>query len=594
MDSVIDKPSDQEPVGGGSEAADVVDLSKDVGPGGEHVVWTQVKAVLKPLASLRITVTVFAFAIVLVLAGSVAQIEKGVWTVVDQMFRKWVFWLEFKVFFPREWGVPGGIFYPGGWLIGTVLLVNLLAAHTVRFKAKARGTDLLIGLVIIAIGSVVTWFIIDGAFSPETLASQDYYVWGIMWRLIQGVISGGILFAGCWMIFRKRAGIVLLHGGIILMLVSELIYATATEGRMLIREGEKTSIVDDTQASELVITDLSEPGKRREVIFSHAMLKTKGRVLTHEDLPFEIEILKYMKHTKFPAIDRSQNRRVIASTKERIELVEKQIERWEENIGALKDLRAQYDRQEDKAVADQRIAETRQLIVQRGLMLKDDKRRQELAELDLNNPEEGMKGLGRQFRIKERREVSGTERGQGQDVTGLNVRLKKKGSDESLGLYAMSLAFYKDFNSHTMDGFDYIRVDGKLYSMQVRCRRIWRPYEMYLRKIHSDTYVGTSTPRNFQSDIILRDPTRDKGELDKFEKEVIISMNNPYRMKPTKETFYQHQTMASFDGRPGTVLLVVQNNGWIIPYIGCMIVGVAMAGHFLVTLVGYLKRRAKS
>ena len=40
---------------------------------------------------------------------------------------------------------------------------------------------------------------------------------------------------GCALLFKKRAGIVLLHGGIILLLISEFVTGTfAVEGRMRI------------------------------------------------------------------------------------------------------------------------------------------------------------------------------------------------------------------------------------------------------------------------------------------------------------------------------------------------------------------------
>jgi hypothetical protein len=57
---------------------------------------------LKPLASLRLTVILFAMAMFLILAGTLAQVHEGVWTVVDRYFRSLFVRIEFQLFVPRE------------------------------------------------------------------------------------------------------------------------------------------------------------------------------------------------------------------------------------------------------------------------------------------------------------------------------------------------------------------------------------------------------------------------------------------------------------------------------------------------------------
>jgi len=66
-------------------------------------------------------------------------------------------------------------------------------------------------------------------------------------------------------------------------------------------------------------------------------------------------------------------------------------------------------------------------------------------------------------------------------------------------------------------------------------------------------------------------------------------MNNPLRY--AGETFYQ--SGYNFDPRSGTEitdLQVVTNTGWMMPYVGCMLVGVGMMMHFLQTLWRFLSR----
>ncbi len=55
---------------------------------------------LMPLASLKFTVTLFAMTIVLVFAGTLAQVEKDIWQVIDEYFRTLITWIDFQLFFP--------------------------------------------------------------------------------------------------------------------------------------------------------------------------------------------------------------------------------------------------------------------------------------------------------------------------------------------------------------------------------------------------------------------------------------------------------------------------------------------------------------
>ena len=79
----------------------------------------------------------------LVFAGTLAQIDAGIWSVVHQYFRSYFVWIPFQLFVkfgqkffevPSDWTIPGSLPFPAGYTIGFALLFNLLAAHAVRFK----------------------------------------------------------------------------------------------------------------------------------------------------------------------------------------------------------------------------------------------------------------------------------------------------------------------------------------------------------------------------------------------------------------------------------------------------------------------------
>ena len=68
-----------------------------------------------------------------------------------------------------------------------------------------------------------------------------------------------------------------------------------------------------------------------------------------------------------------------------------------------------------------------------------------------------------------------------------------------------------------------------------------------------------------------------------------IWMNNPLRY--AGETFYQ----SSFEpGREVTILQVVRNDGWMIPYLSCMFVAFGMTLHMGTALIAFLQRRAST
>src|SRR5713101_3234604 len=60
--------------------------------------WQGVKKVLSPLASLRVTVVLFALSMFLVFAGTLAQVELGMWTAVDTYFRSALVWIPYQLF----------------------------------------------------------------------------------------------------------------------------------------------------------------------------------------------------------------------------------------------------------------------------------------------------------------------------------------------------------------------------------------------------------------------------------------------------------------------------------------------------------------
>lgn len=123
--------------------------------------------------------------------------------------------------------------------------------------------------------------------------------------------------------------------------------------------------------------------------------------------------------------------------------------------------------------------------------------------------------------------------------------------------------------------------EGRRWRLALRSRRYQLPFSLTLKEFRHDVYPGTDIPKNFASLLRLKDPAR--GE----ERDVLIYMNAPLRHGG--HTFYQ----ASF-GKNDTlsVLQVVRNPGWTIPYLSCALVALGLLWHFALSLRQTLRRPA--
>ncbi|MDP7006566.1 MAG: cytochrome c biogenesis protein ResB [Phycisphaerales bacterium] len=127
-----------------------------------------------------------------------------------------------------------------------------------------------------------------------------------------------------------------------------------------------------------------------------------------------------------------------------------------------------------------------------------------------------------------------------------------------------------------------INVNDKTYWLQLRFTRTYKPFTLHLIDFKHDLFTGTQMARNYSSLVRLVDKKRN------VDREVLISMNHPLRH--AGETFYQ----ASFlRGDSGTVLQVVQNPGWLLPYISSTMITIGMLLHFGNRLIPALRRHSK-
>jgi hypothetical protein len=400
--------------------------------------------VLRPLASLRLTVVLFVLSMVLVFCGTLAQMDAGIWVVLSKYFRCGLAWIPFQVFVrfgqvffpilvPKTLTVAGSFPFPGGYILGGALLVNLLAAHAVRFK--------------------VSW---------------------------------------------KRSGILMIHSGLIVMMLGELVTGLfAVEGNMSITIGSASNFVEHADHTELAFVKRLD--KQDDVTVVAEKTLRKGGLIQGEALPCDVEVREYMVNSNIVNLDKAPP----------------------------------------------------------------------------GTPNPADKGFGAEAVALKMGPGTGVDAEQKRDVASAYVTLKKKGSGEALGTYLVSV-YWKPQE---------VKIDGQTYELALRFRRSYRDYTMYLKEFKHDRYVGTNTPKNYSSLVQVVDPAT--GE----DHEELIWMNHPLFYRG--ETFYQVQVLQDTAGNEiGTVLQVVRNPGWMMPYVSCLMVSLGMALHFGLNLINFLNRRA--
>jgi hypothetical protein len=120
---------------------------------------------------------------------------------------------------------------------------------------------------------------------------------------------------------------------------------------------------------------------------------------------------------------------------------------------------------------------------------------------------------------------------------------------------------------------------GHTWELALRPVRYYKPFAITLNRFSHDVYPGTEIPKNFSSHITLSD-----RELS-MQRDVLIYMNHPLRYRG--ETFYQ----AGFEkGDRTTVLQVVHNPTFLVPYVACIIVALGLLIQFGYHLLSFSRR----
>lgn len=152
--------------------------------------------------------------------------------------------------------------------------------------------------------------------------------------------------------------------------------------------------------------------------------------------------------------------------------------------------------------------------------------------------------------------------------------IELQGPEGSLGTFLISAQLA---TSQTLE------YAGRTWRLGLRFAREYKPFALTLLEVKHDVYIGTEIPKNFSSRVRVQSAD---GQDDR---EVLIYMNNPLRYAGL--TFYQYQMDSA---NSTSVLQVVRNPGWLVPYIACGLMTFGLLGQFGIHLFGFAKRRVRA
>ena len=553
-------------------------------------------SVLKAIASLKLTVALLSFALFGVLTATLQLAWADIWTVKKMHFPnpmefesfsdwgKFFVYIPFQTYFipawfPKSQDIGGGFYLPAGVLVIALMMINLTAAHLIRFRLQATGMRLALGVGATLLGIVTAFAIVSlgqnqagvqgepvindttmggivtsaigflavvcavpiftldnsrwlekitagagaalfvGIFIFMLMLGKSYLIEGegarIVWLMAQGLCAGLILLAGCILLFKRKGAVVLIHAGMMLLMAGEL-FTTYT------------AVESQIDLQEGQSKDYSHDIR----FFELAVVDITEK--THWD---EVIIPGWMLSNERPSS------------------------------------RVSHDELPFDIVVGQFYQNSKLELSEKQLEMERRPRRSDF------------------LKVTELAPVTGAT-SSGIDNATVELLIVPEGSadeDETPEMIAKILASQAQLPKAMSDALnesalvENIDYKDRTYRVYLRFRRIYKPYEIRLLDTDRQLYVGTTKPRSFTSEFEIIDHRF--GTTTKHK----ISMNNPLRYG--NETFYQQQYDV-IGGVEFSGIQIVHNRGWMIPYASCMIVGIGLIAHFVLALFAFLKRLA--
>ncbi len=546
-----------------------------------HAATSTAWGLLRVAGSLKITVVMFLAAVFLLFVGTLAQDEKNLPEVKSEYFNSWIAWIPFSDFFPvTVFGpstIEGGFPFLGGAAIGMVMLLNLVAAKATRFHVATTGQRLVWGSVLSLVGGLVTLGAILTGHRTDGLQGKPPFDYAIVWGLVQiagVVVAAGLAtaaFLGRTRLARRVAG----TAAVIVAIVAWLAIFGGPSWRMN-EPGLRImwQLIQSSMASLVLLAGLV-------LVFGHR----GGNVLIH----LAVGLLMV---GQFAFGDRQIEERMtiiegqsttMAYRTDEVELAMIDQGSTEEQVTAISErlLKARIGR-------DPIEAEGLPFVI-RVLEYFPNSEVVRVGPFAANS---ATAGLGTRWLAADRPTVGGAS--SATNIASAYIQVIERGSGRDLGTHLVT-QFLNDqeqlFVGGGADECDTVTVDGRDWRFGLRFRREYKPYSVTLDDVRRINYSASATPRDYSSYVTFTDLATGHTQPDQR-----IWMNNPVRYRG--ETFFQ-STYTPIDLGGGEVtemtgLQVVENAGWLVPYVACVLAFWGMLVHFGNTFLRFADRRERA
>ncbi|MGF1449621.1 MAG: cytochrome c biogenesis protein ResB [Opitutales bacterium] len=448
------------------------------------IVLKALKTVFRALGSLRLTTIILAVSVVLVFLGTLDQANWGIHHTQQKYFESWfvkspvvsLVALVIVQDYPEhlEWLY---IWLPGGFLLGTLLVINLVCAHFRYFKPG--------------------------------------------WH---------------------RIGIAMTHGGLVLLIIAGfLVSLLQKEYRMILDEGGgPVWHLSAFRGYELALINETDPTRDTQYVLPADQLAS-GATLPIGESGLQVEVLGLAANA------------ALASRQGLLNSLHEQID-----LGRLEET--------SEAAAQKMVAALEDPGVRFVNRLGD-----AVGRLGPNE----LRGAGREHDLA----IHGLKLTFAHDETNVaSAVVRLRDGEQSLGGWVLSPSL-TDNDRIAPQRFEH---DGRVYRIELRFPRTYLPFSLALDDFIHRRHPGTDIPAEFASELRLDNPQTQEA------RPVRIAMNEPLRYGGY--TFYQ----ASFANEDRTSMLqVVHNPSWLLPYFSVGIVGLGLVVHFMIGLYRFLTRQEK-
>ncbi|MFO0382245.1 MAG: cytochrome c biogenesis protein CcsA [Pirellula sp.] len=535
---------------------------------------------LTALGSLRIAVVMFALGTLLLLVGTLAQDQETIVDVKRHYFNSWVAYVPFDVFVPSTMlphaePIPFGFLMPGGASIGLILLINLFAAKLTRFRMNAKGGRFWGGMLITLLGFALVGLVIMSAHLGDGLQGEPPFSYDWLWLGTKWSAHALTLIAIGWLVLSRPKNRVILYT----LVSAAAIFAAVS--LFLLWTGDAYRIPDPGLRIVWQLTKSLGVGVVLMIGLTILFGQRGGNVLIH----FGVGLLML---GQFIFGD--------AQREERMSIVEGQQTSMVAEIDSVELVVIDRSPEDgDRVVAfNQHLlrdaASNGKELTADGLpfSIRIDKWMENTTVRSRSQPpapdsdEAKMTGLIKDWDVQEAPKAGGAT--SESNISGAYYTVINKSDKSEIGRYLAS-QWLSDEHVVAMKLFDKIEAASKTYEIGLQFRRNYKDYTVTLDDVVLEEYTNTAIPKDYSSYVTIKD--KDGNVL----QDGRVWMNSPLRFRG--ETFYQSNYTPrerSSYGAEQTVLQVVTNAGWLIPYVSCVLVGMGMLFHFSGTFARFAMR----